>query len=385
MAPHNAAIPLACILALLAQSCVQYQPAVRLPPPPQPPPYPARDSGLSPGGGAPQQDPGAGDRAVDALVAPIALYPDPLVAIILPASTFPSEVTAASAYLVQYGDRSRLDSQPWDPSVRALAHYPAVTAWMAQNIAWVQALGAEFASSPALVMDHIQRLRARAMAAGTLTSTQQQLVFSDDGAIEIVPAEADSLYVPVYESDSVYSLEPYYGFSGPYINFLGPFPEGIWLSYCFDWRQHRVWSGGGSGWSEHGGWSPHHFRGNGAPPGAHRWHPGPVEPGSVQPLRGVEGRAAPAPRPMPGAPTPPAERTRSPAAQQGSAASRTAQGRDSIPGPGARYGAPPAASGASHYSPGFAPAEHAAPAPAASASTGSSSSSSSGSGHEPNK
>ena len=109
-----------------------------------------------------------GERRPTGCSGPIALYPDPLLALILPASTVPGDISAASAYLVQYGDMTRIDSQPWDPSVRALAHYPAIVTWMAENIEWTQAVGSAFLSSPAEVMASIQRLRARALASGAL-------------------------------------------------------------------------------------------------------------------------------------------------------------------------------------------------------------------------
>ena len=159
--------------------------------------------------------------------------------------------------------------QPWDPSVRALAHYPTVVAWMASNMDWTQALGSAFSSDPNSVMDAVQRLRARAQAAGTLATTPQQEVMTDDGEIEIVPAQDNVIYVPVYDPEGVYSGNPYYGYGGPFITFGEPCPAGIWLSYSFDWRSHRVWAGG----REHEGWRQPHTGVDHAPPGAHSWHP----------------------------------------------------------------------------------------------------------------
>jgi Protein of unknown function (DUF3300) len=307
MTYRKAPLALACIAAsLLAQACVQYVPEGEYPPPPppQPPPYPAPPAASQP---APAQD----YREVDALMAPIALYPDPLIAIMLPASTLPSEIAAASSYLVQYGDMTRIDSQPWDPSVRALAHYPTVIAWMAQNIAWTEAVGSEFASSPAEAMDSIQRLRARAWAAGTLSSTPQQEVFSDDGAIDILPAQPDELFVPAYDPDVVYPDEPYYGYGGPFMYFGSPFPAGIWLDYAFDWHRHRVWSGFRGRWHDHGGWRAPHFDGDQPPEGARSWHPRHGSPGDAGQGRGAVRAAAPVPRAMPGAPKPPPAHMRS--------------------------------------------------------------------------
>ena len=305
MTSRKVPFPLVCIAAsLLAQACVQYVPDEGVPPPPPPPPpYPAPSAEVRPV--APARD----VREVDALMAPIALYPDPLIAILLPASTQPAEISAAAAYLVQYGSATGIDSQPWDPSVRALAHYPTVLAWMAQNLPWTEALGSEFASSPEEAMDSIQRLRARAWAAGTLTTTPQQQVFSDDGAIDILPAQDDELFVPAYDPNLMYPDEPYYGSDGPFMVFGGPFPAGIWLAYSFDWHRHRVWEGDHGGWHKHGGWHPHPSNGDQPPPGARPWHPRRGGPGTAGPGGGPHGAAASAPRPMTGAPHPQATRT----------------------------------------------------------------------------
>ena len=253
-------IQLACAtVSLVLAGCVE-----SLPPPGNFPPPPAPI--YSPqGNAAPASSP------LDPVLAPIALYPDPLIALILPASTSPADVTAAATYLVQYGDLARIDSQPWDPSVRALAHYPMVVSWMAENIAWTQALGTAFASSPADVMDSIQRLRARAAAAGVLVSTPQQRVAYDNGEIEILPAEPDSLYVPAYDPDAAYPDQAAGAYDASLIFFGDPYPMGPWLAYSFDWRRHRVWEGGC--WQGQNGWRPRHFYGDRPPVGTHPWRP----------------------------------------------------------------------------------------------------------------
>jgi Protein of unknown function (DUF3300) len=317
MTIRKASLPLLCALACLAsQSCVEYLPAEEnpqqqppappSPPPdqPQPPSYPAAYTEAPPPPLPPQPSP---NLALDNLMAPIALYPDPLIAIILPASTQLGDISAAASYLIQYADVSQIDRQPWDPSVRALAHYPTVIAWMAANPEWTQALGSAFSSDPAGVMDAVQRLRSRAQAAGTLVTTQQQQVYADDGDIEIVPAQDDVIYVPVYDPEVVYSAQPYYGYRGPFINFGSACPAGIWLSYSFDWRSHHVWQGE----RDHDGWrQPHNGRG-GPPPGAHAWHPQGGQKAPLPPDR-FHGHTAPLPRPMPGAPNPPPEHYKRP-------------------------------------------------------------------------
>jgi len=322
MLSGKASFPLLCAAsALMAQACVVYLPAPEYgAPPPQNGPNPPQSEASRPP--APPPQPPSSSR-LDPIVAPIALYPDPLLALILPASTSPSDISAAAAYLVQYGDMTQIDSQPWDPSVRALAHYPTVISWMAANMAWTQALGSAFAASPAEVMDSVQGLRARAVAAGTLLTTSQQRVAYDDDQIEILPAQPDSVYVPVYDTDVVYSDEPYYGYAGPFVNFGDPYPEGIWLSYCFDWHRHRVWEGGRGLWQPDAGWLPPRLDGNHGPAGSRSWAPR----GRVAPVGVSPGARPPVPHPMPGSPNPPPEHYKKrPSAQpQGQAPGASAQ------------------------------------------------------------
>jgi hypothetical protein len=270
-------------------------------------------------------------RIDDALVAPIALYPDALVALILPASTVPADLIAASEYLVQYGDATRIARRPWDPSVKALAHYPKVIAWMAENIPWTQALGHAFMSSPSDVMDAVQRMRARALAAGALVSTPQQQVYADAGEIEIYPGQPDSVYVPVYDDSVVYSDDSYYGYVGPFLNFGEAYPAGAWLSYYFDWRRHRLWAGDPYVWRERIGWQPPRTGGDRAPPGAHPWlSPVPSPAPGTLPSATLPGNSAPVPRPMSGAPSAPPDSFRRPAGALG----LTGTGVSPLPMPG---------------------------------------------------
>lgn len=315
--------------SILSQSCVEYYRAAATPPP-QPPPSTAPYAG---GAGPQPAPPNVAPvprplSATEQLLGPIALYPDPLLALILPASTAPADISAAAAYLVQYGDMTRIDSQPWDPSVRALAHYPAIISWMAENIEWTRAVGSVFLSSPADVMQSIQRLRARALAAGALVSTPQQRVVVQGNTIEILPAESDWVYAPSYDTDVVYSDEPYYGFGGPFMNFGPALEAGPWLSYCFDWSGYSVWYGGWGLWHSPGGWHHPHFDGGRVPPGAHRWHHKPRDPGSPPPEKVLHGDLVPLPRPLVGAPRPPP-----------SHASRSAAPGSAVPA--LRTGAPP--------------------------------------------
>jgi hypothetical protein len=314
---RHASASLTCVaVALLMQACVESYPSSAFnPQPPQPPEYPPQNAeAASP---QPVEQPASrAPNADDTLVAPIALYPDPLIALILPASTAPADINAASSYLVQYGDPTGIDSQPWDPSVRALAHYPTVVTWMAQNMAWTEALGSAFLSSPNDVMDAVQRLRARALAAGSLASTSQQQVYSEGGQIEIYPAQPDSVYVPVYDDSVVYADGGYDGYNGPFINFGNPYPAGPWLSFYFDWGHHRVWAGDHNVWRAHDGWQPPHAGGNGTPPGAHAWRPSGRAPRNPEPTNPSRGTPVPHPRSMPGAPGVPPDHFRKPTVQR---------------------------------------------------------------------
>ena len=96
---------------------------------------------------------------LDQLLGPIALYPDPLVAQILPASTLPTQIVLADRYVSGGGDPGAIDQQPWDASVQALARYPEVLKWMDDNLNWTTEVGQAFLNQPQDVMDSIQRLR----------------------------------------------------------------------------------------------------------------------------------------------------------------------------------------------------------------------------------
>jgi hypothetical protein len=186
---------------------------------------------------APPPAPGAAAWSgadLDQMLGPIALYPDPLIGVILPAATVPSQIVLADRYVSEGGDPSQIAQQPWDPSVQGLAHYPAVLKWMDDNLAWTTELGEAFANQQSDVMDSIQRLRAKAQALGNLPSTPQENVESDDGTIDIDPADANDLYVPDYQPDLIY-YQP-----GVYCTFGIGFPIGLWLGFDWDWRHHHL-------------------------------------------------------------------------------------------------------------------------------------------------
>ena len=157
---------------------------------------------------------------LDQLVAPIALYPDPLLAQVLMASTYPLEVVQADRWakankkLKDEKLKAALEKQDWDASVKELVSTPTVLAMMNDKLDWTQQLGDAVLAQQADVMDAIQRLRAKAQANGKLETTKQQKVTVKQeraGApiIEIEPASPDVVYVPYYDPAVVYGEWPY--------------------------------------------------------------------------------------------------------------------------------------------------------------------------------
>ena len=114
----------------------------------------------------PAYQPLSGEQ-LDQLLGPIALYPDPLIAQILPASTLPTQIVMADRYISGGGDPNQIDQQPWDASVQALARYPNVLKWMDDNLNWTTELGQAFLNQQQDVMDSIQRLRQSAIISAT--------------------------------------------------------------------------------------------------------------------------------------------------------------------------------------------------------------------------
>src|SRR5258707_1693308 len=147
---------------------------------------------------------------LDALVAPIALYPDQLLAQVLMASTYPLEIVMAARFVQQNpslaGDAldQALRDQNWDPSVLSLTAYPQVLVMMNDKLDWTQRLGDAFLANQQQVMDTVQALRSRAQAAGNLQNTPQQTVTNQEGFIEIEPAQPEYVYVPIYDPRSIY-------------------------------------------------------------------------------------------------------------------------------------------------------------------------------------
>lgn len=178
---------------------------------------------------------------LDQMLAPIALFPDPLLAAILPASTLPVEIVLADRYVMNGGAPEEADQQGWDSSVLALVWYPSILQWMDDNLPWTSALGQAFLAQPQDVFDAIQRLRARAQAFGNLPTTPEQAVLNDNGPLEILPATPDVIYLPHYQPQIVYCQSAAGG--APSVHFGAGVRLGCWLHHDIDWhgRQLMVW------------------------------------------------------------------------------------------------------------------------------------------------
>lgn len=197
------------------------------------------------------------------LVAPIALYPDSLVAQILAASTFPDQVVEADRWVQAHPDlkgdalAKAVDQQPWDASVKALTAFPDVLGNMDKNLSWTSSLGDAYYNQGQNVMDAIQGMRQQAQQAGNLKTTPQQTVTTQGSDVVIQPANPDVVYVPAYDPWLVYGgpiapwpgWYPYPGiwFGGPYLSFGPGFGIGFFGGYGwgyprwgFDWHRHSV-------------------------------------------------------------------------------------------------------------------------------------------------
>jgi hypothetical protein len=163
------------------------------------------------------------NQQLDSLTAPIALYPDALLAQVLMAATFPQDVQAAAAWSkanskLQGDDAVKaVASGPWDPSVQSLVAFPQVLATMASKPDWVSQLGNAFLAQPNDVMDSVQHLRKQAQAAGNLNTSSQQKVVVEQSTIQIVPANPQVVYVPTYNPTVVYGTWPYPAYPPVYV------------------------------------------------------------------------------------------------------------------------------------------------------------------------
>jgi hypothetical protein len=178
---------------------------------------------------------------LEQLLAPIALYPDSLLAQILAASTYPAEVAIADQWVQQmraagYGSPDQIAAGAnaqtnWDPSVKALTAFPDVLDMLNHDLEWTTNLGNAYYNQPQDVMQTVQVLRDRAEQAGNLQSTPQEEVQNDQGYIDLAPTNPQMVYVPTYDPWDVYGqpIAPYPGFS--FIGALGDFFDGAPIQY----------------------------------------------------------------------------------------------------------------------------------------------------------
>lgn len=219
--------------------------------------------------GIPAQDPGQpaqtdrfGEEELAQMLAPIALYPDSLIAQILMASTYPLEVVEAERWSSQnknlQGDQldEALRGKPWDPSIKSLCHFPDVLFALSDKLDQTRKLGDAFLSQQDDVMNTIQVLRRKAEEQGNLKTTSEQNVIVEKEVIRIEPADPYVVYVPAYDPYYVYgpwwypAYPPWYWYypsgliSGAFMAFTTPFfiTFDLFLWPWFDWRGHHVYS-----------------------------------------------------------------------------------------------------------------------------------------------
>jgi hypothetical protein len=173
------------------------------------------------------------------LVGPIALYPDDLLAIVLPASTYPLQVVQAQRFLEELEQDPSLEpDEAWDDSVIALLNYPEVLQLLNEDLDWTWRLGEAVVAQQADVVGAVESFRDRAYAAGNLKSDSHQTVARNDGSIEITPVEDDVIYVPYYEPESVvvYQTRPAYRYyPRAYPVYYYPYPVGHAFNSGFFW------------------------------------------------------------------------------------------------------------------------------------------------------
>ena len=178
---------------------------------------------------------------IEALVAPIALYPDDLLSQVLMASTYPLEVVQAARWSKANpnvkGDAAlkAVESQTWDVSVKSLVAFPQVLEPMDQKIDWTQKLGDAFLADQKAVLDAVQRLRAKAQAAGNLKTTEQQKVVVEQQVIIIEPAQPNVIYVPAYNPTIVYGPWIYPAYPPFYWPPSPIWYPGGWVAAGFAW------------------------------------------------------------------------------------------------------------------------------------------------------
>jgi hypothetical protein len=175
-------------------------------------------------------------QQLEELVGRIALYPDDLVAIVLPASTFPLDIVQADRFLQKLKQDKNLKPDPrWDESIHNLLNYPEVVSMMSQDLDWTQGLGEAVVSHQADALKAIQAFRAKAASAGNLKTDDKQIIVQEQEVIKIVPADPEVIYVPQYQPSAVVVYQPapvwgYYPY--PYPSYYYPYPYGAGAAFA---------------------------------------------------------------------------------------------------------------------------------------------------------
>jgi hypothetical protein len=198
---------------------------------------------------------------LDSLVAPIALFPDPLLAQTLAASTYPLELMQLQQWLGRnpgLNEKALADAvakQPWDPSVQSMAVLPDLVKRLTDDIQWTTDLGNAFLAQQSGVMNAVQRMRQKAQAKGSLKSSEQQVVQTETvdnhQVIVIEQANPQVVYVPSYNPEVVYGA-PLYPYPSIYYPSAGYYAAGAAISFGVGVAMGAFWGGGGWGWNT--GW-----------------------------------------------------------------------------------------------------------------------------------
>ncbi len=199
---------------------------------------------------------------LEKLVGPIALYPDPVIATLLPASVYPLEIVQAARFVADTNNLAKLDAQPWDDNVKEVARIPAVIQKMNEDLTWTQELGEAFLADDKGIMDAIQAMRNKAQQAGTLQTTpqqvvvvtnmvtektvEQQVVVVTNTIVQIQPANPEVVYVPTYNPYTVYYPPPAYVVNPyPLLTFGAAVAVGAIIANNCDWYYGGCYHGGG--------------------------------------------------------------------------------------------------------------------------------------------
>jgi hypothetical protein len=198
---------------------------------------------------------------LDSLIAPIALYPDPLLAQVLAASTYPLELIQLQQWLAKHKDlkdkalADAVKKETWDPSIQAMAGLPDVVKQLADNIKWTSELGDAFLAQQKDVMDAVQRMRAKAKDSGKLKSGDQikveTKVVESKSVVVIEQSNPQVVYVPSYDPVVVWGAAPVYAYPPVYYPPAGYYAAGMALSFGVGVAMGAMWSGG---WGWNAGW-----------------------------------------------------------------------------------------------------------------------------------